>query len=199
MKYVFKWSSTKSLTKHFLCSCSSRDFICSCPQTAVLYLWASTFQLWNLNLDFGQSFEPVLPENSSSLPAHWLRHSSSSKIYRCHPLTCLIAKQSILVQTEKLSSSSHSAGPSNTSTRRLWSRWEHGFLSDGHPSPFSPDTPKHLFHLLAQVSNAQGLIKDENGKGGHSEELMMTKPPVFSTFLQMAFRLCVPSPQLTEH
>lgn len=62
-----------------------------------------------------------------------------------------------------------------------------------------PQTLLCLFHLLAQVASAQGLIKDENGKGGHNEELMMTEPPVFSIFLQIAFQLWVPSPQLTEH
>lgn len=73
-------SSSKIPYKHFPCSCSSREFICTCPQAAVLYLWVSTFQLWNSDLDFSQVFEPVLPETSSSLPAHWLTSSSISKI-----------------------------------------------------------------------------------------------------------------------
>lgn len=77
--------------------------------------------------------------------------------------------------------------------------WQYEFPSDGYSRPLSPDTPKFIFHLLAQVASAQGLSKDENGRGGHREELMMMEPPVFSIFLQIAFRLWVPSPQLTEH
>lgn len=42
-------------------------------------------------------------------------------------------------------------------------------------------------------------MDEENGRGGHREELTIAETPVFSTFLQMALRVWVPSPQLVEH
>lgn len=56
-----------------------------------------------------------------------------------------------------------------------------------------------FLYSLVQLTSAHGLTKDENGKDGHNDELMRAESPVFSTFLQIAFRDWVPSPQLTEH
>lgn len=54
-------------------------------------------------------------------------------------------------------------------------------------------------YSLAQVASMQGLMEEEKGRGGHRVELIMVETPVFSTFLQMALRVWVPSPQLVEH
>lgn len=54
-------------------------------------------------------------------------------------------------------------------------------------------------YSLAQVASIQGLMDEENGRGGHREELTTAETPVFSTFRQMALRVWVPSPQLVEH
>ena len=58
---------------------------------------------------------------------------------------------------------------------------------------------KALGYSLAQVASIHGLIDEEKGRGGHREELTIAETPVFSTFLQTALRVWVPSPQVVEH
>lgn len=62
-----------------------------------------------------------------------------------------------------------------------------------------PPTPGALTYSLAQVASIQGLMEEEKGRGGHRVELTTVETPVFSTLWQMALRVWVPSPQLTEH
>ena len=59
--------------------------------------------------------------------------------------------------------------------------------------------PRALTYSLAQVASIQGLMDEENGRGGHREELTIDETPVLSTFRQTALRVWVPSPQLVEH
>lgn len=73
------------------------------------------------------------------------------------------------------------------------------FLWPGNCPNLPNSLPDLLLYSLAQVMSTHGLTKEESGRDGHSDEFSMAESPVFSIFLQMAFRVWVPSPQLTEH